>query len=782
MSSRVAGASLALIAAAVLAVSIATPAVLPGELALFSGHPTVDGHTRTTQKVHVGLYGAEVCNPGGDGTCSSREPVSTFRIAALSTLGATALLIATAVILAILTLRKSEGRHIAGKLVRFLSLLAIAGVGVLLLLEPDPKGTVPIGFGMGVYGGAVLCALLGSVLALRPPPPIKLRIAEAAVPVLRSLQTQRSGPVPRPQASQPGFGDDRRADFGEARSARESRAVPPSSADFAGASEPFAHPLGDNPAISPSSQLRPLYDASPQQGGTGGLLPIERPAMPSRPPTPISRAVLDEGGGPPAPPSPPPPPPPERPKPRTLPPPSFGARSKPPSVPLPPDAVRRDEVRHDALHRDGRPAAAPPSMVPPPDAPHVAAPPISPPLTPPPIVSHAVPPPIAPLTAAPLGGHASSPPIAPSPSAVAPVRTTPVPPPPPPPARTGAPPVFAPPVTAPSMPAPPMAVAPGPAPRTQVSFVPPMPDNDLPIAPPTAQIAPGRRAPPPEASNLFPRPETPLAPPPQPVPPPARSRRESQPPRPLRESQTPAPPAPRESQPARGAMRAAVPMPDRSGRSAAESRPPPAPARPPSPRPTISTPVVPPPALVPPTPAMPPIPTVPLIPEIQRLAENEVTITAADPTDRMAEDIDLDHPTIARVPIEITENTSKTTVSPGMPMPDEPDAEDTARPQELVGGARDTVPRDGEAATASARGAGGWLPVPTTLAGAAPPVPLVRDRTKLPITTAPTSLPPPRDSKQQTYGPSPACPQCESPMTWVEEHLRFYCKSCRMYF
>ena len=52
---------------------------------------------------------------------------------------------------------------------------------------------------------------------------------------------------------------------------------------------------------------------------------------------------------------------------------------------------------------------------------------------------------------------------------------------------------------------------------------------------------------------------------------------------------------------------------------------------------------------------------------------------------------------------------------------------------------------------------------------------------KLPISTAPDSLPPPKDSKQ-ALGPSPACPQCESPMAWVEEHLRFYCKSCRMYF
>ncbi|HTJ47581.1 MAG TPA: hypothetical protein VL463_36035 [Kofleriaceae bacterium] len=30
-------------------------------------------------------------------------------------------------------------------------------------------------------------------------------------------------------------------------------------------------------------------------------------------------------------------------------------------------------------------------------------------------------------------------------------------------------------------------------------------------------------------------------------------------------------------------------------------------------------------------------------------------------------------------------------------------------------------------------------------------------------------------------GPVPACPQCDSPTMWNEEHLRFYCKKCRIY-
>ena len=52
-----------------------------------------------------------------------------------------------------------------------------------------------------------------------------------------------------------------------------------------------------------------------------------------------------------------------------------------------------------------------------------------------------------------------------------------------------------------------------------------------------------------------------------------------------------------------------------------------------------------------------------------------------------------------------------------------------------------------------------------------------------PISTAP-ELPPPKKlaAADVPTGPTPACPQCESPMAWVEEHLRFYCRDCRMYF
>jgi hypothetical protein len=83
------------------------------------------------------------------------------------------------------------------------------------------------------------------------------------------------------------------------------------------------------------------------------------------------------------------------------------------------------------------------------------------------------------------------------------------------------------------------------------------------------------------------------------------------------------------------------------------------------------------------------------------------------------------------------------------------------------------------------------IAVPKTIApkpmpSAHAPAPLVEvpkpEPTKIPLSTAPASLPPPKQAQPATSGPTPACPQCEAPMAWVEEHLRFYCKQCRMYF
>ncbi len=99
-----------------------------------------------------------------------------------------------------------------------------------------------------------------------------------------------------------------------------------------------------------------------------------------------------------------------------------------------------------------------------------------------------------------------------------------------------------------------------------------------------------------------------------------------------------------------------------------------------------------------------------------------------------------------------------------------------------------TSPAILNAAAATPRGAsqseiqelGEAATVPAT--SPAPPGGPITGTAKIPVSTASESLPPPKKEEVATSGPTPACPQCEAPMAWVEEHLRFYCKSCRMYF
>jgi hypothetical protein len=253
-----------------------------------------------------------------------------------------------------------------------------------------------------------------------------------------------------------------------------------------------------------------------------------------------------------------------------------------------------------------------------------------------------------------------------------------------------------------------------------------------------------------------------------------------------------------------------------------------------SPRPTISSPVVPPPGspVIPVIPVLPAVRTVPAIPTIPAIPAIRA-IPAIPPlpasmnraeTDPDVFDHAVDQATISRAPLEIGDNTSQTNMPFGMMTTEEIDAaaDDAsalrvtsggagsgdasdaevaphARPTEIGPVVPDTSPtgepigslRGGEEVSSPERTSGSIpAPGPESSTPAMPvaiaipaPTPVVRDRPmpKLPISTAPDSLPPPRDTKQQA-GPSPACPQCESPMAWVEEHLRFYCKSCRMYF
>ena len=304
MSSRGAGAALALIAAAFLAVSVATPVVLPGDLALFAGHPTVDGHTLRIKDVYVGLLDAQLCNTGGDGKCTSgvEQEKLGFRIAVYGELATTGLLALAALALAALTIQKSERRKSAAKVVQLASALTIIGAAAMLIQGPFREATIPIGIGMPLYGTAVLGALIASLVAVRPPPPIKLRVGDRdSQPLPTRARAQRVEPPRQAEAfdvqslfvDEPRRGADRGRERGrEPQTGRDARSrLAAGSDDAASSSDPFAPP--DTPSHVdkpfPSPQLRPLYDATPQQGGTGGLLPIERPALPFSPSAPVAR-------------------------------------------------------------------------------------------------------------------------------------------------------------------------------------------------------------------------------------------------------------------------------------------------------------------------------------------------------------------------------------------------------------------------------------------------------------------------------------------------------------
>jgi hypothetical protein len=149
----------------------------------------------------------------------------------------------------------------------------------------------------------------------------------------------------------------------------------------------------------------------------------------------------------------------------------------------------------------------------------------------------------------------------------------------------------------------------------------------------------------------------------------------------------------------------------------------------------------------------------------------DVGIPAApDPTDEIAADAakpapppverTAETPVVAVTDKQPGEQTAQTLMAPE---PKRRDPEDLMRTIEQ--GSKVPLPGGERPQTAT--------PIPTVDAERA---------AQLPISTAPTSLPPPKQLDAVPSGPSPACPQCESPMSWVDEHLRFYCRSCRMYF
>jgi hypothetical protein len=368
MSSRVAGAGLALIAAALLVVSLATPVVLPKALSLYGGHPTVNGREREVQDVYVGLYNSGLCNTGGDGTCKWKldETQLGFRVVGYGELAATGGGALALIMLGALTLQRSENRKGAARLVRIAGVIGIAGVAGMIALGPfGDKAGVPIGIGMFLHVAALISGLVASVIAVRPPPPLVLRTA----------------PTPPPQPVVP---------------------------------QPTPVPMY---APTPVPQLRPLYEA----------VPVPVPVTP--PPRAVYEVEIDVEPSLVAPvtmPAPPPPPP--RPHPISVPPP-IPPRSKPISVPPPPPAVPELIAAPNTEPTsvpDDEPAPPPPAPPPPIIAPARPARETSPPALKP-GVRAAVP---MPVRAGRLTMPTRPPPLAIRPGLPRPTLTAPVVPPP----------------------------------------------------------------------------------------------------------------------------------------------------------------------------------------------------------------------------------------------------------------------------------------------------------------------------------------------------------------
>lgn len=128
----------------------------------------------------------------------------------------------------------------------------------------------------------------------------------------------------------------------------------------------------------------------------------------------------------------------------------------------------------------------------------------------------------------------------------------------------------------------------------------------------------------------------------------------------------------------------------------------------------------------------------------------------------------------------VREQTAQTLMAPEPPPPRDP--EDLLKTFEQNPKTFDPKPKPVEpsATVESAPSQNPKTPIPTMDRLAALEMP--ERAPQVPISTAPSTLPPPRQVDAVPSGPTPACPQCEAPMAWVDEHLRFYCKQCRMYF
>lgn len=762
MASRALGAFFALAAAAAIVVSIAASA-------WWAGTPVVNGKAIEAKYVHAGPLGAIGCNVGGDGSCDSVTVEQTVQLVGYGALGAAGLATLLLFILLSAALRVSDHRRGIATTSLFFTLLAGGAAGAMLAIGPGIEASqtveVPIGWGAFVFGGGIFASLVASLITRTlEPEPLRLK------PGQHAQQAPQQGTI----------------DVRDVLREQQQDILRPSTPEMRGNGGP---------------QLRPLYD--PQ--GEGVVPPPHAPQLPMRAPTPLPREAIGQLIGQTPPPALTPPSQPPRNEPPSGPPrlapstPALSGRPSPfptagPSArpsPMPSGSASSPRIRPP---NEG-PGASSPRIRAPNEGPGASSPRIRSPNDAMPPVDDAVNPfaRTRPAGEVPIGG--SSPRIRPPNDASASdARNKP---PTAPPARASAPNMSG----APNRPS-----APG------LPGVPPMRDKP-PTDAPATRGKPPTDVPPVPAMRGKPPTDAPKPPllPPRGKPPtdapstPARSKPPSI--APVR-SIVPAPPA--------GPKGKHVVVPQHLRAGTEQGTPPP------------STPVARPsqPGLSPPPSgsktiahAVPPMPSVDgesrraqtdtdssldvgmretdyitaveIDHEAKAAAKAAAAAAAAAANDAAdTDDEDDDGRVVKRADTDMRTGKNplagnavgEVTAVGLMAAPPAPALRPGDDAEFNRAGSQSEHTAETQLPVMPPRENSQKTPIPTMERATQSPSPAERPPAQVPITTAPTSLPPPKKLDAVPSGPTPACPQCESPMAWVEEHLRFYCKNCRMYF
>jgi hypothetical protein len=822
MPTRALGALLAAVAAALFVVSIVTAA-------WWSGHPRVDGHVFFAKDVHIGLLGGQGCNTGGAGACQSLELGPTFTIAGYAELALTALATMLALLVAGAAWRVSDGRKRLAKAALLVAAIAALGALALLVLGPQIKSSqkveAPIGFGLLVFAGGVAASFVSSLVTMRVErEPLRLKTSaagpagfdvhdilreqhdglrpsgprlqvgpgatgnlpgpagplgvpqapqlrplydvEGALPAPAAPHLPERPPTPIPRASAhaiAGLDYERPPTFESAETAQNARPLPPGF-DPRGRPPTGAPPFGSQGAPPFGSAGAPSFGsqgASPF--GSQGAPPFGSTNAPpfgstNAPPFGSTNAPpFGSAGNAP-----------------------FDGRAKPPTgaPPFGPPRGAPPLGTPGGASFDGRtssPMAVPPT--PPFDA-RGKSPTGAPPA--PPFDARGKSPTGAPPFGSPgapgFDGRAGSPPAPPfdargkSPTGAPPFDARGKSP-------TGAPP-FARPATQPPPFAQPAIVPPatyepharpGTAVRVKAASVPPPPSRSSAVhdaaADPLGKTmpAPGKTQPPPTRGA---RPS---------VPPPARSGVRPIVPLPARPivpaagGAVPAGPVTSGPTPTPSILTSAPPR-DQIGRAG-------------SPRPDIPAPRASQPTLSHTVPPMPQIDTPP--PQLRAPTEADGRLEVAMRETDYITAVEIDAEAKAAAKASGTHAAVDADEATGIGEPPVHDGPVMAR---TTSEERDAIHDEGLEAHDHGDVAGDDSDAAETAARERMDLDALEEAAprkapvKPPLSTAPPSLPPPKTANIPATGPTPACPQCEAPMAWVEEHLRFYCKSCRMYF